>query len=86
MEGSKDDAIYEVMEAWPLEWHTLDLATMEKIVEQQQKKDAKLRIAWVAKKRCQEQEMATQLKATEAATTAQTVEPTTTSIRELEEG
>lgn len=30
-----DDAIYEVMAAWSLEWHALDLATLERMVVQQ---------------------------------------------------
>ena len=30
-----DDVIFVVMESWPLEWHTLDLAEMEKIIAQQ---------------------------------------------------
>ena len=54
-----DDAIFAVMESWPPEWRALDLAEMEKVATQQQKKDTKLHLAQLAKRRHQEQEAAT---------------------------
>lgn len=45
-----EDSIFVVMESWPLEWCALDLEEMEKITKQQQKKDAKLCIAWLVEK------------------------------------
>jgi len=30
-----DDAIYEVLAVWPLEWHALDRAALEKMAAQQ---------------------------------------------------
>jgi len=79
-----DDAIFGVMESWPLEWCALDLAEMEKIATQQQKKDTKLRIAQLAERRCQEEEAATQRKVAEATTASQMVETTTALVREPE--
>lgn len=51
-----DDVIFAVMESWPLEWCTLDLAAMEKITEQQWNKDTKLHIVQLAERRRHEQE------------------------------
>ena len=44
-----DDVIFDVLETWPLkwllEWHTPDIATMEKSIAQKKKKDAKICMA-----------------------------------------
>lgn len=49
-----DDAIFTVLEKWPLEWRALDLEGMERVATQQRKKDTKLHIVQLAEKRCQE--------------------------------
>jgi len=54
------------MAAWPLEWHALDLAELEKIAAQQWKKEMKLRITKLVEIMHQEQKAATQREATEA--------------------
>ena len=54
------DAIFTVMEPWPLEWHTLDLVKMEKVVAQQREKDTKLCIMKLAERRREEQNTSTQ--------------------------
>ena len=54
-----DDVIFAVMESWPPESRAPDLAEMEKVATQQQKKDTKLHLAQLAKRRHQEQEAAT---------------------------
>ena len=81
-----DDAIFVIMESWPSEWRAPDLAAMEKIATQQQKKDTKLHIAQLAERRRQEQEVDTQIKAAEAAVATQMAETTIVPTRELEEG
>lgn len=37
-----DDVIFNVLEAWPPEWHTLDTAEIEKSAAQRKKDKAKL--------------------------------------------
>lgn len=39
-----DDAIFTVLETWPLEWHAPDLTELEKATSQKKKDDAKLRV------------------------------------------
>lgn len=34
-----DDAIYVVLVAWPLEWHTPDKTIVDRVATQQQKKE-----------------------------------------------
>lgn len=53
-----DDAIFDVMAKFSLEWHTLDLEKLVKIVAQEQRKEAKLCIMNLAERKCQEQEAA----------------------------
>ena len=46
-----DDAIFTVLETWPPEWCTLDLAELEKAAAQKRKDEAKLRVTQLAEKR-----------------------------------
>jgi len=46
-----NDAIFNVLEAWMLEWCALDIAEIKKSATQKKKDDAKLRITQLAKKR-----------------------------------
>ena len=39
---STNDAIFNVLEAWPSEWHTPDIAEIEKSAVQKKKDEAKL--------------------------------------------
>jgi len=45
-----DDAIYEVMVAWPLEWRAPDLAVVERMAAQQRKKEIQLRLTKMVKR------------------------------------
>jgi len=55
-----DDAIYEVMAAWPPEWRAPDVTKLEKIAAQQRKKELKLRITKMVERARQEQKAASQ--------------------------
>ena len=43
-----DDAIFFVLDSWPLEWHTLDLAERDRTIAQKQKGATKLRVTKLA--------------------------------------
>lgn len=49
-----DDAIFNVLEAWPLEWCTPDIAKLDRSAAQKKKDIAKFRIAQLAEKRRKE--------------------------------
>jgi len=49
-----EDAIFYVLEAWQLEWHTPDIAKTKKFVVQKKKDDAKLCITQLAEKQRKE--------------------------------
>ena len=46
-----DDEIFEVMASWSPEWCASGLAELEKIAAQQKKKETKLRLAKLAKRK-----------------------------------
>lgn len=81
-----DDAIFKVMVAWYLEWCTMDLAKLEKVIAQQQKQETKLHITKLVERKFQEHEVAMQWKAGEVAVTAQMAETTTVPTKETKEG
>jgi len=45
-----DDAIFNVLEAWPSEWCTLDIAKIAKSIAQKKKDEAKLHITQLDEK------------------------------------
>jgi len=93
-----DDTIFTILETWPLEWHTPDLAELEKVAAHKKKDDAKMCVTQLAEKRWKEkvaaevwvvrevaQKAADQKKAIEAATVAHETEAATTQANEGQE-
>ena len=52
-----DDDIFEVLESWPLEWHTAtgSVVEMDKFTAQRKKEETKLRMAQLVEKRRKEE-------------------------------
>lgn len=86
-----------MLETWPLEWCTPDLANLEKTVAQKRKNDAKLCITQLAEKRHNEkvvakvrvaceiaQEAAEKNRAIEATVVAQIEKATTMQVEEVQ--
>lgn len=46
-----DDVIFNVLDTWPPEWHTLDIIPVEKFVAQKKKEETKLHMAQLTEKR-----------------------------------
>lgn len=45
-----DNEIYELLVAWPLKWHALDMATLERTTAQQIKKEIQMRLTELAER------------------------------------
>ena len=80
-----DDAIFNILEAWPPKWHTPNLTEIKKSVAQRKKDETKLHIAQLVEKRRKEVVAAEVREVRDAAQTTLEQEHATLAIAAMQE-